>query len=97
MLRFVLTQIVNTMSTIVLKMNEIFKSRFSEQDTITINEYFESKSEQKILQKKDITTILKKVSVKSVISWVYKSFSLTITKIHYHQCILVIISTQLNL
>jgi len=54
MLSLVLFQIVKTMSTLELKVYEIFKSKFSEQDATTVIEYFESKTEQKILQKKDI-------------------------------------------
>ena len=42
------------MSALELKVYEIFKSKFSEQDATTVIEYFESKTEQKILQKKDI-------------------------------------------
>ena len=42
------------MSAIELKVYEILKSKFSEQEATTVIEYFESKAEEKINQKKDI-------------------------------------------
>lgn len=45
---------VIAMSTLELKVYEIFKTKFSEQEAATVIEYFESKTEDKIQQKKDI-------------------------------------------
>ena len=42
------------MSAIELKVYEILKSKFSEQEATTVIEYFESKAEEKINPKKDI-------------------------------------------
>jgi hypothetical protein len=42
------------MSTLELKVYELFKKRFNEEEAQTVIEYFEAKSEEKILQKKDI-------------------------------------------
>lgn len=42
------------MSSLELKVYEIFKSKFSEQEAATVIEFFESKAEQKIQQKKDV-------------------------------------------
>lgn len=42
------------MSALELKVYEIFKSKFSEEEATTVIEYFEAKSEQKYEQKKDI-------------------------------------------
>ena len=42
------------MSAIELKVYEIFKRRFSEQEDTTVIEYFEAKAEEKYEQKKDI-------------------------------------------
>jgi len=41
------------MSTLELKVYEIFKSKFSEQEAATVIEYFDVKTEQKFLEKKD--------------------------------------------
>ena len=42
------------MSTLEIKVYEIFKSKFSEQEATTGIEYFEAKTEQKFSDKKDI-------------------------------------------
>ena len=42
------------MSALELKVYEIFKSKFSEQEAATMIEYFDEKTEQKIQQKKDV-------------------------------------------
>lgn len=42
------------MSTIELKVYEIFKNRFSEKEAEMVIEYFEAKSEKKYEEKKDI-------------------------------------------
>jgi len=42
------------MSTLEIKVYEIFKSKFSEQEATTVIEYFEAKTEQKFSDKKDI-------------------------------------------
>jgi len=42
------------MSTLEIKVYEIFKSKFSEQEATTVIEYFEAKTEQKFTDKKDI-------------------------------------------
>ncbi|MEI6184111.1 MAG: hypothetical protein WCP65_01185 [Bacteroidota bacterium] len=42
------------MSTLELKVYEIFKSKFSEQEAATVIEYFEAKTEQKFSEKKDV-------------------------------------------
>ena len=42
------------MSALELKVYEIFKAKLVEQDAATVIEYFESKSEEKINQKKDV-------------------------------------------
>lgn len=42
------------MSSLELKVYEIFKSKFSEQEAATVIEYFESKAEQKYIEKKDV-------------------------------------------
>ena len=41
------------MSTLEIKVYEIFKSKFSEQEATTVIEYFEAKTEQKFTDKKD--------------------------------------------
>jgi hypothetical protein len=41
------------MSALELKVYEIFKSKFSEEEAATVIEYFEAKAEQKYEQKKD--------------------------------------------
>jgi len=41
------------MNTLELKVYELFKSRFSEQEASLVIEYFDAKAEEKILQKKD--------------------------------------------
>ncbi len=41
------------MSTLELKVYEMFKTRFSEQEATLVIEYFEAKAEEKIQQKKD--------------------------------------------
>ena len=42
------------MSALEIKVYEIFKSKFSEQEATTVIEYFEAKTEQKFTDKKDI-------------------------------------------
>jgi hypothetical protein len=42
------------MSALELKVYELFKKRFSEDEAQIVIEYFEAKAEEKILQKKDI-------------------------------------------
>ena len=42
------------MSTLEIKVYEIFKSKFSEQEATTVIEYFEAKTEQKFTDKKGI-------------------------------------------
>lgn len=42
------------MSALELKVYEIFKTKFSEQEATTVIEYFESKAEEKINNKKEI-------------------------------------------
>lgn len=42
------------MSVIELKVYELFKQRFNEEEARTVLEYFETKAEEKINQKKDI-------------------------------------------
>lgn len=42
------------MSTLELKVYELFKKRFSEEEAQIVIEYFEAKTEEKIQQKKDI-------------------------------------------
>jgi len=42
------------MSALELKVYEIFKSKFSEEEAATVIEYFEEKAEQKIQQKKEV-------------------------------------------
>ena len=42
------------MSAIELKVYEILKSKFSEQEATTVIEYFEAKAEEKVNQKKDV-------------------------------------------
>lgn len=42
------------MSALELKVYELFKKRFSEEEARTVIEYFEAKSEEKIQQKKDV-------------------------------------------
>ena len=42
------------MSSIDLKIYELFKKRFSEEEAKLVIEYFESKAEEKIKQKKDV-------------------------------------------
>lgn len=42
------------MSTLELKIYEIFKARFSEQEAASVIEYFEQKAEQKYNEKKDV-------------------------------------------
>lgn len=42
------------MSSLDLKVYELFKKRFSEEEANLVIEYFESKSEEKINQRKDI-------------------------------------------
>ncbi len=42
------------MSSLELEVYEIFKNRFSEKEAAKVIEYFEAKSEEKIIQKKDI-------------------------------------------
>ena len=42
------------MSSLELEVYEIFKNRFSEKEAAKVIEFFESKSEEKITQKKDV-------------------------------------------
>lgn len=42
------------MSALDIKVYELFKTRFSEEEARTVIEYFEAKSEEKIQQKKDV-------------------------------------------
>ena len=42
------------MSAIELKVYEILKSKFTEQEATTVIEYFEAKAEEKYLQKKEL-------------------------------------------
>lgn len=42
------------MSTLELKVYEMFKTRFSEQEASMVIEYFEAKTEEKIQQKKEV-------------------------------------------
>lgn len=42
------------MSSLELKVYEIFKKRLSEDEATVVMEYFDAKAEEKILQKKDI-------------------------------------------
>lgn len=42
------------MSSLDLKVYELFKKRFSEEEASLVIEYFESKAEEKIIQRKDI-------------------------------------------
>ena len=52
MLSFIETGI--TMSTLELKVCDIFKSRFSEQEAAIVIEYFDNKSDEKFQQRKEI-------------------------------------------
>ena len=42
------------MSALELKVYEIFKTKFSEQEASLVIEYFEAKTEQKFVEKKDV-------------------------------------------
>ncbi len=55
------------MSAIELKVYEILKSKFSEQEATTVIEYFEAKAEEKYLQKKEV--FLTKEDKVDLIKW----------------------------
>ncbi len=61
------------MSALELKVYEIFKSKFSEQEATVVLEYFEAKAEQKYLEKKDILATKQDLSeTKSdIIKWMF--------------------------
>ena len=57
------------MSALELKVYEIFKTRFSEQEASMVIEYFEAKSEEKIQAKKDV--FLVKDDKVDMIKWMF--------------------------
>ena len=65
------------MSTLELKVYEIFKSKFSEQEAITVIEYFEVKADKKFLQRKDIKSTKTDIfeSKVEIIRWMFGVFT----------------------
>ncbi|MEI6185432.1 MAG: hypothetical protein WCP65_07870 [Bacteroidota bacterium] len=65
------------MSTLELKVYDIFKSRFSEQEAATVIEYFEVKADEKFLQRKDIMATKTDIyeSKVEIIRWMFGVFT----------------------
>lgn len=57
------------MTSLELKAYEIFKNKLGEEDAAVLIDYFESKSEEKINQKKDI--FLTKEDKTDIIKWMF--------------------------
>ncbi len=75
MLSFIETGI--TMSTLELKVYDIFKSRFSEQEAAIVIEYFDKKSDKKFQQRKEIMATKSDIHEAKVdiIRWMFGVFS----------------------
>ena len=75
MLSFVETGI--TMSTLELKVYDIFKSRFSEQEAAIVIEYFDNKSDEKFQQRKEVMATKSDIHEAKVdiIRWMFGVFS----------------------
>lgn len=61
------------MNALKLKVYEIFKSKFSEQEAATVIEYFEAKAEQKYVEKKDVLATKQDLSEAKadIIKWMF--------------------------
>jgi hypothetical protein len=75
LLSFVETGI--TMSTLELKVYDIFKSRFSEQEAAIVIEYFDNKSDEKFQQRKEVMATKSDIHEAKVdiIRWMFGVFS----------------------
>jgi hypothetical protein len=71
------------MSALELKVYEIFKSKFSEEEAATVIEYFEAKAEQKYEQKKDTLATKSDISEAKtdIIKWMFIFWTGTIITI----------------
>ena len=65
------------MSTLELKVYDIFKSRFSEQETAIVIEYFDNKSDEKFQQRKEVMATKNDIHEAKVdiIRWMFGVFS----------------------
>ena len=65
------------MSTLELKVYDIFKSRFSEQEATTVIEYFETKSDEKFQQRKEIMATKSDIyeAKVDIIRWMFGVFT----------------------
>ena len=65
------------MSTLELKVYDIFKSRFSEQEAAIVIEYFDKKSDKKFQQRKEIMATKSDIHEAKVdiIRWMFGVFS----------------------
>lgn len=65
------------MSTLELKVYDIFKSRFSEQEASIVIEYFDNKSDEKFQQRKEVMATKSDIHEAKVdiIRWMFGVFS----------------------